>query len=396
VLRPLYHRKEEDFLMFCINCGANHLENDANYCSNCGKQLNQQKNINSKKVHYLIPIISLLIVILLLFSVKLYESKINEKVLVFQENAERKALAGEYDKALEYIERGLSYRNDYDILKKEKEMIISIKDLNEDLIGVEKKIMNEHFDDAQKEINLLKRQVNQNSSPLFINLTNQIEQVETSVKVGEIKEEINKLTTIDELADKLFTLYSLELQEASELKQQIYTKMVMISATNAEQNLENKHFNQAVNVIDEALQYVVNNEKLLSLKDRITEEKSSFEKAEQERIEKAMLAAKKEEERNLTKAVQVTSIKLEVDKYGDAYIDGKVKNNGTETVHSIIIEFTVVDKNGVKLEEGKTNVFPNKLEPGQAGNFEHVTYSAKENAKVNINNISWLLEEKKG
>jgi predicted nucleic acid-binding Zn ribbon protein len=382
--------------MFCINCGANHLEKNANYCSHCGKQLNQQERINRKKVYYLLPVISLIIVILLLFAVKFYESKINEKVLAFQENAERKALAGDYDKSLEYIEKGLSYRNDYDILKKEKEMILSIKELNEDLIGVEMNVMNEHFDDAQKEINLLKRQVNINNSPLFINLTHQIELVETSVKVGEIKEEINKLTTIDELADKLSTLYSLELQEASELKQQIYTKMVMISATNAEQNLENKQFNQAVNIINEALQYVVNNEKLLSLKDRITEEKSSFEKAEQERIEKAMLAAKKEEEHNLTKAVQVTSIKLKVDKYGDAYIDGIVKNNGTETVHSIIIEFTVVNKDGKKLEEGKTNVFPNKLEPGQAGNFEHVTYSAKENAKVKINNISWLLEEKKG
>ncbi|MGM0873875.1 MAG: FxLYD domain-containing protein [Bacillota bacterium] len=384
--------------MFCTNCGANHLETNANYCSHCGKKLdhNVLKNKKIKMVQYLLPIISCFVVIILLFSTNVYESRVNAKVLELQEKAEKYALAGEYDKALEYIEKGLSYRNDYDVLQDEKEIIKSIKDLKEDLNIVEKKIMNEQFDDAQKEINLIKRQVDLKRYPLFVTLTHEIEQVETSVKVGEIKEEINKLTTIDELAEKLSTLYSLELQESSEIKQQIYTKIVMISSTEAEHSLEEKHFNQAIYVVDAALQYVVNNEKLLSLKERIIEAKSSFEKAEQERIEKALLAAKEEEERNLTKAVQLTSIKLKVDKYGDAYIDGKVKNSGTESVHSIIVEFTVLDESGKKIEEGKTNVFPNKLEHGETGEFEHVTYSAKENAKVEINNISWLLEEKKG
>jgi predicted nucleic acid-binding Zn ribbon protein len=384
--------------MFCTSCGANYLENNANYCSHCGKIL-ESKKVKYKKrtiLVYLMPLISFIIVILLLFSTYIYESKVNAKVLALQEKAEKAALEGKYQKALAYIEDGLSYRNDYEILKKEQEIINTLIDLNEDLHEVEKKMINEDFDNAQKEINLLKRQIDLNRSPLFVNLLNQVEQAETSIKVGEIKGEINQLTTIDELADKLSTLYSLNIQEASELKQQIYTKMVMISSTEAEKSLEAKHFNQAVLVVDAALQYVVNNEKLLSLKERIITEKASFEKEEQERIEKAMKVAKAEEERNLTKAVQLASIKLKVDKYGDAYIEGKVKNSGTKPAYSIIVEFTVVDKNGKKVEDGKTNVFPNKLQPGKTGDFEHVTYSAKENAKVEINNISWLLEEKKG
>ncbi|KKI88685.1 hypothetical protein WQ54_29670 [Bacillus sp. SA1-12] len=386
--------------MFCTNCGANHIEANANYCYLCGKPLNKPddpKAKNLKRLQFLLPLLSLILVFIILYTTKLYETKVNAKVIAFQEKAEEAALAGEYDKALRNIENGLSYRNDYEILKQDKEMILVIKELKEELDAVEKKIMNEQFDAAKSEIDLLKSQVDHNNqSPLYISLSQDIQQVEISITVGEMKEEINKLTSIDELASKLSTLYTLELAEASELKQQIYTKMVTISAIEAEKRMEDKHFNQAVRVIDEALQYVVNNEKLLSLKERVIAEKATFEKAEQERIEKAMLAAKKEQERNTREAVQLAISNIKVDKYGDAYINGKVKNSGTDTVHSIVIEFNVLDQNGKKLESGKTSVFPNKLEPGQLGDFEHVTYSAKENAKIEITNISWLLEEKKG
>ncbi|MFV2049698.1 FxLYD domain-containing protein [Metabacillus sp. YM-086] len=385
--------------MFCINCGASFLEENANYCSHCGQRRNDHhKSINKKTrlLSFLIPVGSFLSVLFVLILVYSHETEVNGNVITYQEKAEKAALAGEYNKALDFVETGLSYRNNYDILINEKELILTIIELNEDLTEVEQKIMDEQYESAQRDLDLLKRQMATNRSPLFVKLSHEIKQAETSVKVGEMKEEINKLESIDELADKLATFYSLELQEATELKQQIYTKMVTISSVKAEENLANKHFNQALNIVDEALQYVVNNEKLLSLKDRIIEEKAGFEKAEQERINKALQAAKMEEQHNLTKAVELTAINIKVDKYGDAYINGSVKNNGTETVHSIVIEFTVSDEKGKELESGKTNVFPNKLEPGETGDFEHVTYSTKENAKVNIMNISWLLEEKKG
>ena len=386
--------------MFCTNCGANIAVKSANYCSNCGKKLEEQLHPSSYKkkkiLVYLTPFISLLFVSSGLILTHNYESKVNATVLNFQEKAEKAALAGEYEKALSYIKSGLSYRNEYEVLEKEKVIVESVIDLNQDLNDVEQKIMNEHFEDAQKELNTIKKQVDTTSSPLFVKLSYEIDQVETSVKVGAMKEEINQLSTIDELADKLSTLYSMEVQEASEIKQQIYLKMVSISASDAEENLDHKHFNKALNSVDEALQYVVNNEKLLSLKDRIIEEKTAFEVAEQERINKAIEVAKMEEQLNLTKAIELVEVEIKVDKYGDAYIEGSVKNNGTESAHSIVIEFRVLNEKGSIIEEGKTNVFPNKLQPGQVGNFEHISYSTKEKAKVEITNISWLLEEKKG
>ncbi|PMC39238.1 hypothetical protein CJ195_04715 [Bacillus sp. UMB0899] len=386
--------------MFCTNCGANIVVKTANYCSNCGKELEEQLHPSSYKkkkiLVYLTPCLSVLLVSSGLFLTHTYESKVNAKVLNFQEKAENAALSGEYNKALSLINTGLSYRSDYSVLKKEKEIVESVIDLNQDLNAVEQKILNEQFEDAQKELNTIKRQVDTTTSPLFVKLTYEIEQVETSVKVGAMKEEINQLTTIDELAAKLSTLYSLEVQEASEIKQQIYKKMVSISASEAESYLEQKHFNKAINSVEDALQYVVNNEKLLSLKDRINGEKTAFEVAEQERINKAIQVAKKEEQMNLTKAVELVETKVNVDKYGDAYIKGSVKNNGTQSVHSIVIEFRVLSEKGSVLEEGKTNVFPNKLQPGQAGEFEHISYSTKEKVMVEVTNISWLLEEKKG
>ncbi len=386
--------------MFCINCGANFEGKSANYCSNCGKRLEEQLNPSSyrkkKMILYLTPIISLLLVSAGLILTNFYESNVNATVLSLQEKAETAALAGEYNKALSYINSGLSYRDQYDVLAKEKEIIESIIELNKDLNDIERKILEKRFGDAQQEINVIKKQVDTTRSPLFVKLSYEIEQVETSVMVGAMKEEINQLLTIDDLAEKLSTLYTMDIQEATEVKQQIYMKMVSISSTEAEKNLENKHFNQALHSVDEALQYVVNNEKLLSLKERIIEEKTAFELAEEERFNKALQAAKKEEQLNLTKAIELMDVIVNVDKYGDAFINGSVKNNGTETVHSIVIEFKVLDENNKKLEEGKTNVFPNKLKPGETGDFEHVSYSTKEKANVEITNISWLLEDKEG
>ncbi|WP_273126121.1 zinc ribbon domain-containing protein [Metabacillus sp. HB246100] len=384
--------------MFCPNCGEGNIDKRANYCPICGKKLffDQIKRKKLTIISIIMPVISLTIVITALITVYHIESNVNKKVLNYQNLAERAALSGEYEEALDLIKKGLSYRENYETLKNEEKLVEAVIELNEDLSNVEKNIMNEQFVDAKKKITTLKKQVDKNESPLFVKLTYEIEKAESSVKIGELKEEITELSTIDELAKKLSTLYSLELQEASELKQQIYTKMIMISSAEAESSLEKKHFSQALFEVDTALQYVVNNDKLLSLKDRIISEKLSFEEAEQERISKAIIAAEEEQQHNLTKAVGLVDVQLKVDKFGDAYIDGSVINSGTEGVHSIIVEFDVKNNEGKLIEAGKTNVFPNKLDPGESGNFEHVTYSTKKDAKIEIKKISWLLEEKKG
>ncbi|MFC0274345.1 FxLYD domain-containing protein [Metabacillus herbersteinensis] len=387
--------------MFCENCGASRIDIQSNYCPNCGKKMIKPDEVNSegKSSRYLsiaLPLTSLLVVPALLYMVHVNEKSVNAEVLEYQERAEQAALTGDYSKALLFIEKGLANRSEYEVLLKEKEMILSLEEFDQDLSQIEQHIMNENFEIATKSINLLKSQVVHQKSPLYVQLSHKIHEAETTVKVGEIKQELAELETIDQLEEKLSTLYALELEEAAEVETQIHTKMVLISSKEAEQELADKHFNRAIYTIDEALQYVVNNEKLLSIKDKITEEKSSFEQAEQKRIESAIVAAKKEEERNRTEAVKVRGVELNVDKYGDAYIKGEVLNSGTKEVHSISIQFVVKDASGKEVEKGETNVFPNELQPGDSAKFEHVTYSAKEDAKIEVKHISWYLKEKKG
>lgn len=387
--------------MFCENCGAIRIDQQSNYCPNCGKKMFKPDELNSegKRGRYLLialPLTSLLIVPTILYMVHVNESSVNAEVLNYQERAEQAALTGDYTKALQFIEKGLAKRSDYEVLLKEKEMILSLEEFDHDLSQIEQQIMNKDFEKATKSINLLRRKVKQLQSPLYTQLSHEIQEAETTVKVGEIKQELDELETIEDLEDKLSTLYALELDEAGEVETQILTKMVLISSKEAEQELADKHFNRAIYTIDEALQYAVNNDKLLSLKDKIIEEKSSFEKAEQKRIESAIVAAKKEDERNRTEAVKLRGVELNVDKYGDAYIKGEVLNSGTKDVHSISVQFVVKDASGKEVEKGQTNVYPNELQPGDSADFEHVTYSAKEDAKIEVKHISWYLKEKKG
>jgi hypothetical protein len=180
----------------------------------------------------------------------------------------------------------------------------------------------------------------------------------------------------------------LDAAEADIVKEQIKSKMVMIGSSNAEEDLTQKQFNSAILIVDKALQYDGDNEKLLSLKDKILSEKTAFEQAEQKRIERAVTAAK-EEKRLKGEAVKVLETKVTVDDFGDAKTSGKIKNTSKSAIHSITVQFTVSDKDGKEIERGKTNVYPNELKPGKEAAFEHITYGVNDKVVFTIENIIW-------
>jgi tetratricopeptide (TPR) repeat protein len=377
--------------MQCDYCGEKEIEKFSNYCPHCGKKLfmnDRERKLYrlSKRSLYILPAVSFVLVSSLLFAVYEHEAAKNEEVVTLQKKAEQLALAGEYSKALQYAEKGIQLRNGYDVLKQEKELIMLIQEYNQDLEQIKEHIQKSNYDQASTEIDLLTRIISEHSSPLYSRLQSELSKADMNVTVGEIKEQINELNSIDQLAEKLKEVTVLDAAEADIVKEQIKSKMVMIGSSNAEEDLTQKQFNSAIVTVDKALQYDGDNEKLLSLKDKILSEKTAFEQAEQKRIERAVTAAK-EEKRLKDEAVKVLETKVTVDEFGDAKTSGKIKNTSKSAIHSITVQFTVSDKDGKEIERGKTNVYPNELKPGKDAAFEHITYGVNDDVVFTIENI---------
>lgn len=384
---------KEAAFMKCHYCGEKEIEPFSNYCPHCGKRVfmdDKERKLYrlSKRSLYILPAASFALVSGLLFAAYELEAAKNEKVVTLQKKTEQAAIAGEYKKALHFAEQGIQIRRDYDVLKQEKELIVQMQGYQQDLEQIRKHIQNSNYEKASKEIDLLTRIISGHSSPLYSAVQSELIKADMNVTVGEIKEQINELNSIEQLAEKLKEITVLDAAEADMVKNQIKSKMVMIGSSNAEEDLSQKQFNSAIVTVDEALQYDGDNEKLLSLKDKIISEKSAFEQAEEKRIEKAVTAAK-EEKKLKEETVKVQETKVTGNEFGDAITAGIIKNISKSAIHSITVQFTVSAKDGKEIERGKTNVYPNELKPGKEAEFEHITYGVNEEVTFKIENISW-------
>lgn len=392
--------------MFCHQCGEKMLD-DARFCSSCGAEKVFRVDISKKTdepapiVHspskfslilpILIPALSLILVVAGLTFYYFHEQEVNAEVLSLQKDAEEEALNQEYDKAIQLLEKALKQRPDYSLLQDNLDVIKRAKDYEKALAQISEKVKKTEFAEATKEINSLKEKLNKEQGPLFEPFHQLIADSEVKVTVGTIKKELNELTTIDELGGKLSILSTLPEKEASAVKQEILNKIVQISTDDVEKKLTNKQFSEAFATIDKGLQFAEDNEKLVALKSRVEQDKAAFEKAEQQRIEKAMEAAAQEDLKNRTAAVEVSHLSYVVDEFGDLYVSGVVTNVATQSISSINIYYSIYDENYIYIGEGYASVYPYSLNPGEQGSFEDLYFGVYQDVNIEINNITWYL-----
>jgi hypothetical protein len=405
--------------MYCHQCGEQLAEN-SHFCSQCGAKVQNQpkktQNITNLKtltedeiaagiqventekryrvlryMPVLLPIFSLIIVSMILTFYYFQGLKMNEEVLDLKITAEEAALAGNYQKAKEYLLEAQAKRPTYTVLEQDLNAINEAIQYEQTLSLISEQIKKTQFSQASKELASLKDKLNRQSGPLFTPFYQQIDERNIGITVGTVKQELADLNTVDQLASKLSILASMPKKEASAVKEEILNKIVQISIDEAEAEVTNKQFSDAVNIIDTGLQYAINNEKLLSLKERVSQEKAAFELAEQQRIEQAMEAAAQEDLKNRTAAVEVSDFSVEVDEYGDLYLSGTVKNVATKAITGITIFYTIFDEKGEAIDTGDASVYPYELAPDAVGSFEDTYYGVSENVSVEIDNITWYL-----
>ncbi|MCM3584351.1 FxLYD domain-containing protein [Mesobacillus maritimus] len=381
--------------LFCSQCGTK-LDHEELISANNQGELAAALETNRKNkvvslLPLLLPFISLLLVSTGLTFYYVKESNINEETLELKRLADQAALDGNFKEAKKYGSEALEQRPGFMVLETDLEAINDAIQYQQRIKNISNDIKKSHFNRASKELASLKDELTRKHGPIYQPFNEQLQEKNISITVGSIKQELNNLNTIDELANKLTILASLPREAATATREQILNKIVQLSTDKAETELSNKQFSNAFITIDKGLQYAVNDEKLLSLKTRVQQEKEAFELAEQQRIEQALKAAEQEDLKNRTAAVEVTDFIVEVDEYGDIYLKGTVKNTATKGINSITISYTIFDENKEILDKGEVTVYPFELAPGESGTFEDTYFGAYQDVTVEIDNITWYL-----
>ena len=395
--------------MFCHKCGRK-VTTDANFCSNCGANLKDDvlgteeewlegrgnsRNMKKRSTYmpFLPPIISLVIVAGSVGWFYNHEHKVNAEVLSIKKEAEELALVGEYDKAKVELTNAMEMRPEYHVLRNNLEVVKIAEEVNDELEEVKEQIKTKKFEDAEKNLARLREKITRLDGPLIQPLKEDVSEKDVMIKVGKINSELDQLKTVDDLSRKLAVISSIPSEEGKAVKEQILNRIVQLTVEEAEEKMEQKQFTNAITLTDRGLQYAVNDKRLLSLKEKIDESRQAFEQAEFDRIEKAMEAAAKEDLKNKNAALKIEQFKVEEDEVGGMTITGEVKNVVSAKVSSIIVYYNILSKDKNVLDTGFTTVYPFKLDPGKKGKFEDYYYGVFEDVTVEIENITWMVED---
>lgn len=339
-----------------------------------------------------IPVFSLILSGSLGYFYYEHQMNINEQVIHMKDRAENAALKGEYKQALTLLKDASNVRPTYKVLQNDQKQIQKAVELEKALEDISTSLKKQELEKADSKINDFKDSIKNLKGPLFSPFQQKIEAKETTLAIAKIKIEIDKLNTVDQLASKLTALSSLKSAESDEVNLLILNKIVTLTLKDAEKQLNEKHFTDAIESVDKGLSYANKNSKLLSFKDRITKEQTAFEKAEQERIEQAMEVAAQEDLYNKTSAVSIETLDAYVDEYGDLYISGEVMNTATVPISSITLYYTVYDLDGYEVFSDSLYLDSYYLESGEIGSFDDTQYGVNQDVTVEIDNASWYLE----
>ncbi|MCP3026351.1 FxLYD domain-containing protein [Halobacillus sp. A5] len=347
-----------------------------------------------KKLVYIMPATVLIILTAVLVLYYNHSVQVNHSVLKEKEEAEKMALEGHYNEAEKRLAEAAEQRPDYQGLERSLSTVHDVQKMQEDLDSVESSIEENELDKALEQLAKVNKEMIDNENQLVVTLTPKLNQLDSRITVGKINNEVKELTKVDELADKLNTLSGLDLEEAARAREKITEKIVSISTKKAEDKINEKQYNEAIAAVDEGLQYVINHEKLLQLKERVEQEKQAFEQEKRERMEQAMEQQALEEMKNRREAVNVLDIEAYKDEFGDVTIDGEVQSEATSIISSIEVTYDILDKDDEVLETDTAQVYPMYLNPEDKGKFEQIyyDYEKEEDISVEVTNVQWFVE----
>ncbi|MDT0125423.1 hypothetical protein Q9R46_22335 [Paenibacillus sp. RRE4] len=402
--------------MYCHICGTKNSSGE-DHCQKCGTRLKQDSSteeqiwsepsgleprnasatgtVSKRKSSPFLWIIPLLLAAIMGSLLTYYynqENLINAHVKTLHIEAEKAALDGKYSEALELLDKALAQRPNVGALVQDRRITEQANNLLKQMDEAANLLKTGKLSEADKTIQTAAKTLNERQEPVFDKVRSALNNRKVTLDVLKVKKEIDQLTTVEALADKLKTISKLNGKEAEVVKKQITDKLAGISYKQAEQQVKKRDFTAALQTVDNGLSYAPEDQKLTKYRDEVLREKKAFEQAEEERIRLAEQQAAEEELRNRTGAVYVTDLSAKLDEYGDLYISGSVFNQGTRPISSVALIVSINASNGDYIGETDVYVYPAILDVGEEGYFETYYYGVYEAANVTVTNASWYVE----
>jgi len=341
---------------------------------------------------WLIPLLLLGTVSLSLFLYNSHEIKVNEQVDALHQQAEKEALEGRYSEAVKLLDSAAAKRPGYDAIRQDRAVAAEAAEFQGKLKEAAAGLSAQKLQASEASLKSIASALEKRPEPVFASVKKELAASQVKLAVMKVKSELDKLSTVEALADKLQVVEELEGQEAAAIKKQILSKLAGISYSDAEKKLQDKDFAGALQAVDNGLFYAVDEPKLTAFRERIANEKKSFEQAEQERIELARQQAAQEDLDNRTAAVEVSGLEAILDEYGDLEVRGVVTNRATRPIYSINLSVDIYNNAGDYVGETYASVFPYELAPGESGEFTTSYYGVYEQVQVYVVDANWYLE----
>lgn len=349
--------------------------------------------LSVKNKAWLFPVITSFLVIGSLGGYYLYESYTDRQVENLRDDAETLALQGKFGESKTLLEQALNKRPNHKTLQKDLDWVKQGEYIQQQIQDAQDQSKQQQFQKAIAIIEKAESITRTNPGLFYEKLGKQLAAEKTAVTVAQIKSEIKDKKTIEELGLLLGKLNGFQTPEAAAAADEICTQIGEIAYGDANDLLTKKQFTSALSIIEQALQYNPEDEKLLSFKNTIEQQKQSFEQAERQRIEQAMAYEAKETAKDRTRSVEVVNVRNWVTNAGDFHLAGDVRNIGSRPIKMVQIHYDVYGSNGQKLASGQTYVYPNYLGRGETGRFENSHIGLWNGSRVEITKVTWFLDK---
>ncbi|GEL76060.1 hypothetical protein TMU01_02950 [Tenuibacillus multivorans] len=384
-------------MSYCPKCGAKTYEEEQ-FCVSCGSQLpdniterylDESKGFNK---WWFAPISVVIFVLVFAIGIHFYlEHQQNQAVEIYQEGVEL-ANEGQYINAKEKFEQSLDYKSNYQAASTSLTFMDVAIEITQSLESIEPLIEEGSYQQAFKLTHDNESKLSQYNGEVVNQLLTEIVSKRNEIQIAQIQDQLDEDASIDELKMQLWKVESIKTEEANELESQMKERIVNHSFNQASSELSENQFSTALGIVDDALRYIPDNERLQSLKTTIERERIAFETEQQERIEQALNQYEMEQEQNANSAVELVNIEASTNEEGDTVVKGEIKSIATVPIYSISVKYTLHNQDGDQILENETFVFPETLYPEESGEFEYTHFDIEEDVVIDNWEIKWYLE----
>ncbi|MRH41863.1 DUF2116 family Zn-ribbon domain-containing protein [Aquibacillus halophilus] len=383
----------------CPNCGAK-IKADETFCTQCGKKIPEDiydRMPNEKQDYRLwyLPVIAIIIFLIVIGSYYLHLENQNKQAKKLFKQGEELGLEGNFPKALASFEDALAVKRNFPSAVTNKEFIQIAIEIESELETAANLSENKKFQESLELINTAESKIKNYNGEIVNMLINKIVGQRKATQLEQLSSKMSEQPNIDELKNLLWEAEAIKSDEAQVIAGNIRQQIISYIFSTASDQLKNKQFTNARDIVDEGLKYAPESEKLQSLQTTIEKEKTAFETAQEQRIEQAMSAAEEEREMNKNDAVEIVDIKVIQDDQDNLVVSGVIKSVATIPINSVSVEYILIDENDEEILTNEVYVHPDTLYPSEEGKFDFTHYDVGNengNLKVKIEKIKWFLD----